>query len=158
MPTLSFAIRSAITNDVSFLHTVPSQHMKLRQITVEYGIPTSALATAAPQEGILLDLTDFGASTSEILSYTPNVGATPFLYLPRPGPTIVPAAPGDPVNPITTFYTMQPDLSFYTGDIKRTNIVRVWKDNAVMTEAAFGDDEVREIVLYFEYKSNDETR
>ena len=93
-----------------------------------------------------------------MLTYTPNTGANPYLYLPRPGPSILPGAVGDPVNPITTFYTLQPDLSFYTGDIKRANTVRVWKDSNPIQLAEFGNDEIREIVLYIEYKSNDETR
>ena len=81
MPTLQITLNKNI-EDVSLIHDIGSQEMKLRQVIVEYGIEASAPDI---QTGLLVDLSRLGASTSEIVGYTPNVSETSHLYIPRPG-------------------------------------------------------------------------
>ena len=73
----------------------------------------------------------------------------------------------------TTFYTMNPNLSFHTGNIPRTFHIRTYKDNNPSGQLmnyntmnilnTFNDTlvavpSIREITLYLEYSTNDINR
>jgi len=163
MPTLQISINQN-TERVELIHDIGSQLMKLRQVSVEWGLPLDGsnnpivpTGTDIGKPGCLLDLTDMGASTSEIVGYSPNVGSTPFLYLPRPNPTVFDATTKN-MNPTTTFYNMFPDLTFHTGDVFRGFFIRTFQDSNPISLATFGANELRSITLYFEYQTNDINR
>ena len=162
MPTLQITLQSPDEN-IELIHDIGSQLMRLRQVAVEWGVPVNEegfpivpTGDDIGQPGCLLDLTDLGASTSEIVGYTPNVGSTPHLYLARPNPTAI--SPAGMMNPVTTFYTMEPNLTFHTGDVLRSFHIRTFNDANPMTFATYGATELRSVTLYFDYKTNDINR
>ena len=163
MPTLQITLNSNDEN-IELIHDIGSQLMKLREVAVEWGVainedgsPKVPAGSNIGEPGCLIDLTDLGASTSEIVGYSPNVGATPHLYIPRPNPTLFNASLGA-FNPVKSFYTMQPNLTFHTGDVLRSFHIRTFKDEDPMTLATYGATELRTITLYFEYRTNDINR
>ena len=104
MPTLQITLNSN-EEDINLIHDLGSQLMKLRQVIVEYGIPEDPPDI---QTGLLVDLSRLGASTSEILGYTPNVQSTPHFYIPRPGKNSISISGG-------TTTTIENKSSLYTS-------------------------------------------
>jgi hypothetical protein len=163
MPTLQIKIRNA-DEQVSLIHDIGAQEMRLRQVAVQWGVQVTE--TGEPDTGILsgclVDLSQMGASTSEIVGYTPNRGSTANLYIPRPNCTYFNngGGAGSPqtINPIQTFFIMTPNLSFHSGDVYRNFSIRTYEDNALGLPQSFAPDQLREITLYFDYETNDINR
>lgn len=165
MPTLQISLNKP-DERIDLIHDLSAQMMRLRQVAVEWGIQTDAggapIQPTPPEtsaRGALLDLTDMGASTSEILGYSPHAGSTSFLHIPRPSTAFYEvAAGGNVLNKVETFYIMTPNLSFHSGDISRAFSIRTYSDNSVMIPQTYSPTELRNITLYFDYETNDVNR
>jgi hypothetical protein len=167
MPTLQISLNKP-DERIDLIHDLSSQMMRLRQVVVEWGIQTDAAGLPVlpiPPEtsarGALLDLTDMGASTSEILGYSPYAGSTSFLHIPRPSTAYYDASAVNVMrvmNNVETFYIMSPNLSFHSGDISRAFSIRTYCDNSVMIAQPYSPTELRSITLYFDYETNDVNR
>ena len=102
------------------------------------------------QQGALVDLSQIGASSREITGYSANIGAHSYLYLPR-SPFLASDTSGQS-NP-TTYY-MPMNLSFNSNDIRRTFTVETKLDSIRGGECPFGENQLNEFTLYFDYGSN----
>ena len=156
MPTLQIKLRNA-DEKISLIHDIGAQEMRLRQVAVQWGvqlteggIPDTGILT-----GCLVDLSQMGASTSEIVGYTPERGSTANLYIPRPNCTYYTAGE---INPVQTFFIMTPNLSFHSGDVYRNFSIRTYEDNTLSLPQTLAPDQLREITLYFDYETNDINR
>lgn len=117
MPTLQISLNES-EERVQLIHDIGAQNMKLRQVAVEWGYNDER--TDAP-EACLLDLSQMGASTSEILGYTTDVQATSFLRLPRPGKRLIQCGGGsgdtDFSDKIDMGYTQNTEFEATGGQI-----------------------------------------
>lgn len=139
MPLLTISIKNQ-SELVQLNHDFRSQHMRIRQINVIYGIPTNPVA----QTGIHLDLNQVVNSGKELTGYSSAFGAHQSLYLPRPS-----TAP--------YHYTSTPSMGLDMHDLPREFEIRVYQDDATRTPAVFDQTGVHEIVLYLEHLSHDQT-
>jgi hypothetical protein len=137
MPLLTISIKNQ-TELVQLNHDFRSQHMRIRQIAVIYGIPTEPVA----QTGIHIDMNQMVNSGKELTGYSSAFGAHQSFYLPRPS-----TAP--------YHYTSTPSMGIDLHDLPREFNVAVYNDDATRTPATFGQGGVHEIVLYLEHLSHD---
>ena len=137
MPLLTVSIKS---NEelVRINQDLRSQHMRLRQLHVIYGIPTNPVA----QTGIHIDLNQLLNSGKEITGYSSAFGAHQSLYLPRPS-----TAP--------YHYTTTPSMGIDFHDLAREFQIRVFSDDANRTPAVFDPAGVHEICMTFEHLNHD---
>ena len=163
MPTLQIKLRSA-DEQISLIHDIGAQEMRLRQVAVQWGVQLTeaGVPDTGTLSGCLIDLSQMGASTSEIVGYTPTRGSTSNLYIPRPNCTYFNAGGGagapQTINPIQTFFIMNPNLSFHSGDVYRNFSIRTYEDTELGLAQSFGPDQLREVTLYFDYETNDINR
>ena len=140
MPLLALCIREQ--NQLCQLHQdIRAQHVRLRSVYAAYNAP----ASGAPP-GVHIDLDQMLGVGKEISSSSPAIGGHQNLYLPRPV---------DVTNPMSV-YAQDLNLGFDTTHIPNRFRVSVYTDDAQKSPAAFDATGVREIVLYFEYASNDQ--
>jgi len=137
MPLLTISIKNQ-TELVQLNHDFRSQHMRIRQINVIYGIPTDPVA----QVGVHLDLNQMVNSGKELTGYSSAFGSHQSFYLPRPS-----TAP--------YHYTSTPSMGIDMHDLPREFNVAVYNDDATRTPAVFDQTGVHEIVLYLEHLSHD---
>jgi hypothetical protein len=137
MPLLIVSIKSQ-AELVQLNQDLESQHMRLRQMTVIYGIPTNPVA----QTGVHVDLSSVVNTGKELTGYSAAFGAHQSFYLPRPS-----TAP--------YHYTVTPSMGIDMHHINREFEIRTYNDDATRTPATFDQTGVHEIVLYFEHISHD---
>ncbi len=138
MPTLQISLNQS-EERVQLIHDIGAQNMKLRQVAVEWGYNDER--TDAP-EACLLDLSQMGASTSEILGYTADVQATSFLRLPRPGKRLIPCGGGnsstDFADKIDMGYTQNTEFQVTGGKISfnpdSPQVGDVWEQGDIFFE------------------------
>ena len=138
MPLLTISIKNQ-TELVQLNHDFRSQHMRIRQIAVIYGIPVNPVA----QTGIHIDLNQMVNSGKELTGYSSAFGAHQSFYLPRPSTA--------PYHVVST-----PSMGIDLHDLPREFNVAVYNDDATRTPAVFDQTNVHEIVLYLEHLSHDQ--
>jgi hypothetical protein len=138
MPLLTISIKNQ-TELVQLNHDFRSQHMRIRQIAVIYGIPVNPVA----QTGIHIDLNQMVNSGMELTGYSSAFGAHQSFYLPRPSTA--------PYHVVST-----PSMGIDLHDLPREFNVAVYNDDATRTPAVFDQTNVHEIVLYLEHLSHDQ--
>ena len=138
MPLLTISIKNQ-TELVQLNQDFRSQHMRIRQIAVIYGIPVNPVA----QTGIHIDLNQMVNSGKELTGYSSAFGAHQSFYLPRPSTA--------PYHVVST-----PSMGIDLHDLPREFSIAVYNDDATRTPATFAQNEVHEIVLYLEHLSHDQ--
>ena len=138
MPLLTISIKNQ-TELVQLNQDFRSQHMRIRQIAVIYGIPVNPVA----QTGIHIDLNQMVNSGKELTGYSSAFGAHQSFYLPRPSTA--------PYHVVST-----PSMGIDLHDLPREFNVAVYNDDATRTPAVFDQTNVHEIVLYLEHLSHDQ--
>ena len=146
MPLLHIQLKSNVTQ-VELQQEIQAQHMRLRTVHAAFG----PLAEVRANSGVLIDLGgDFLGNTREINSSTNashSIGGHSYFYIPRPGAG---QAPGPP-------FCQDMNIGLDSLTIPRSFTVSVYRDDVIKNLATFGNNDVHEINLYFEYQTNDDT-
>ena len=151
MPSLIITVKDA-AQEILVLQDIKAQHMRLRGVSVSWGLP--AIPTTVIQSGVLVDLSELGASSRQITGFTPEYGPHSYLYIPRPG-YMDHVAPPDVLQTNQLSYYTPLNLGFDSDDVRRSFVIRTFANVDTGGAAVFGATGLQEYTLYIDYDQSD---